>query len=271
MVVFVLGRGEGFGETGARLRVGLLVDRAQVALYHAHRDAEFLGDLLERAFILGHGYEHVDFARGESVVGDEGLALLFDGGGGECFFCQLLALALLLGLGQAKQAGCHECRAGGDEQNERADHNEGNVVRGYESKREARCSECAYIVGGASHAGPEGGRMHARCQLCKGGGKERDKKARTQIKDDKAQVGIGAGLHGQDGNGREHGDAEHDKSHVAALGKVKDKTGGKAACRQKEARPGLHGNGAVGVGECDPVVEGREQAGKNHDERDAPA
>lgn len=162
MVVFVLGRGEGFGETGARLRVGLLVDRAQVALYHAHRDAEFLGDLLERAFILGHGYEHVDFARGESVVGDEGLALLFDGG-------------------------------------------------------------------------------------------------------------IGAGLHGQDGNGREHGDAEHDKSHVAALGKVKDKTGGKAACRQKEARPGLHGNGAVGVGECDHVVEGREQAGKNHDERDAPA
>ena len=99
MVVFVLGRGEGFGETGARLRVGLLVDRAQVALYHAHRDAEFLGDLFERAFILGHGYEHVDFARGESVVGDEGLALLLDGGRGEHFFCQLLALALLLGLG----------------------------------------------------------------------------------------------------------------------------------------------------------------------------
>ena len=113
--------------------------------------------------------------------------------------------------------------------------------------------------------------MHVRCQLCKGGGKERDKKARAQVKDDKAQVGIGAGLHGQDGNGREHGDAEHDKSHVAALGKIKDKTGDKAACRQKEARPGLHGNGAVGVGECDHVVEGREQAGKNHDEHDAPA
>ena len=32
MVVFVLGRGEGLGETGARLRVGLLVDGAQVAL-----------------------------------------------------------------------------------------------------------------------------------------------------------------------------------------------------------------------------------------------
>lgn len=81
MVVFVLGRGEGLGETGARLRVGLLVDGAQVALHHAHRDAEFLSDLLERAFILGHGYEHVDFARGESVVGDEGLTLLLDGGG----------------------------------------------------------------------------------------------------------------------------------------------------------------------------------------------
>lgn len=99
MVVFVLGRGEGFGETGARLRVGLLVDRAQVTLYHAHRDAELLGDLLERAFILGHGYEHIDFARGKSVIGDEGLALLLDGGGGERFFCQLLVLALLLGLG----------------------------------------------------------------------------------------------------------------------------------------------------------------------------
>ena len=112
--------------------------------------------------------------------------------------------------------------------------------------------------------------MHARCHLCKGGGEERDEKARAQVKDDKAQVGIGAGLHGQDGNGREHGDAEHDKSHVAALGKIKDKTGGKTARRQKEARPGLHGNGAVGVGERDHVVEGREQAGKNHDERDAP-
>ena len=32
----------------------------------------------------------------------------------------------------------------------------------------------------------------------------------------------------------------------------------------------MHGNGAVGVGERDHVVEGREQAGKNHDERDAP-
>ena len=113
--------------------------------------------------------------------------------------------------------------------------------------------------------------MHVRCQLCKGGGKERDKKARAQVKDDKAQVGIGTGLDGQDGNGREHGNAEHDKPHVSVLGKIKDKTGGKAACRQKEARPGLHGNGAVGVGECDHVVEGREQAGKNHDERDAPA
>lgn len=52
------------------------------------------------------------------------------------------------------------------------------------------------------------------------------KKARAQVKDDKAQVGIGAGLHGQDGNGREHGDAEHDKSHVAALGEIKDDAGG---------------------------------------------
>lgn len=81
MVVFVLGGGEGLGETGARLCVGLLVDRAQVALYHAHRDAELLGDLLERAFVLGYGHEHVDFARGESVIGDEGLTLLLDGGG----------------------------------------------------------------------------------------------------------------------------------------------------------------------------------------------
>lgn len=99
MVVFVLGRGEGLGETSARLRVGLLVDGAQVTLDHAHRDAELLGNLLERALVLGYSYEHVDFARGEGVVGDEGLALLLDGGGGECFFCQLLALALLLGLG----------------------------------------------------------------------------------------------------------------------------------------------------------------------------
>lgn len=101
MVVFVLGRGGGLGETGARLRVGLLVDGAQVTLDHAHRDAELLGDLLERALVLGYSYEHIDFARGESVVDDEGLALLLDGGGGERFFCQLLALALLLGLGQA--------------------------------------------------------------------------------------------------------------------------------------------------------------------------
>ena len=99
MVVFVLGRGKGLGETGARLRVGLLINGAQVALYHAHRDTKLLGDLFERAFVLGYGHEHVDFARGESMIGDEVLALLFDGGGGECFFCQLLALALLLGLG----------------------------------------------------------------------------------------------------------------------------------------------------------------------------
>lgn len=80
MVVFVLGRGEGLGETGARLRVGLLVDRAQVALYHAHRDTELLGDLFKWTFVPGNGYEHVNFARGESVVGDEGLTLLLDGG-----------------------------------------------------------------------------------------------------------------------------------------------------------------------------------------------
>ena len=36
VVVFVLDRGEGFGEAGARLRVGLLVNGAQVALDHAH-------------------------------------------------------------------------------------------------------------------------------------------------------------------------------------------------------------------------------------------
>ena len=99
MVVFVLGRGEGLGETGARLRVGLLVDRAQVALYHAHRDAELLGDLLERAFILGYGHEHVDFARGEAVVGDEGLALFLDAGCSERLLGELLMFALLLGLG----------------------------------------------------------------------------------------------------------------------------------------------------------------------------
>ena len=175
MVVFVLGGGEGLGETGARLCVGLLVDRAQVALYHAHRDAELLGDLLERAFVLGYGHEHVDFARGESVIGDEGLTLLLDTRCCQRLLGKLLMFALLLGLGQAEQAGCHECCAGGDEQNERADHDEGNVARGHEGKRDARCSERTHIVGGASHAGPKGGRMHARCQLCKGGGKERDK------------------------------------------------------------------------------------------------
>ena len=99
MVVFVLGRGEGLGETGARLRVGLLVDRAQVALYHAHRDAELLGDLLERAFILGYGHEHVDFTRGEAVVGNEDLTLFLDTGCGECFLGELLVFALLFGLG----------------------------------------------------------------------------------------------------------------------------------------------------------------------------
>lgn len=99
MVVFVLGRGGGLGETGARLRVGLLVDGAQVTLDHAHRDAELLGDLLERALVLGYSYEHIDFARGESVVDDEGLALFLDGGGGECLLGKLLMFALLLGLG----------------------------------------------------------------------------------------------------------------------------------------------------------------------------
>lgn len=34
-----------------------------------------------------------------SVVGDEGLALFLDGGGGECFLGSLLVFALLLGLG----------------------------------------------------------------------------------------------------------------------------------------------------------------------------
>ena len=48
MVVFVLGRGKGLGETGARLRVGLLINGAQVALYHAHRDTKLLGDLFEQ-------------------------------------------------------------------------------------------------------------------------------------------------------------------------------------------------------------------------------
>ena len=99
MVVFVLGRGEGFGETGARLRVGLLVDGAQVALDHTHRDAELLGDLFKWTFVLGYGYEHVDFARGESVIGDEGLALLFDTRRSERLLGKLLMLTLLLGLG----------------------------------------------------------------------------------------------------------------------------------------------------------------------------
>ena len=99
MVVFVLGRGEGLGETGARLRVGLLVDGAQVALDHAHRDAELLGDLFKWTLVLGYGYEHVDFARGESVVGDEGLTLLFDTRHSERFLGKLLMFTLLLGLG----------------------------------------------------------------------------------------------------------------------------------------------------------------------------
>ena len=99
VVVFVLERGEGFGETGVRLRVGLLVDGAQVVLHHAHRDAELFGDLLERALVLGHGHEHVDFARGEAVVGDEGLALFLDAGCSECLLGSLLVFALLLGLG----------------------------------------------------------------------------------------------------------------------------------------------------------------------------
>lgn len=99
VVVFVLGRGEGLGETSARLRVGLLVDGAQVTLDHAHRDAELLGDLFERAFVLGYGHEHVDFARGEAVVGDEGLALFLDAGCSECLLGELLMFALLLGLG----------------------------------------------------------------------------------------------------------------------------------------------------------------------------
>ena len=113
--------------------------------------------------------------------------------------------------------------------------------------------------------------MHVGRQLRKRGGKERDEKARAQVKDDEAQVGVGAGFYGQDGNGGKHRDAEHDESHVAALGKVEDETRDEAARGQKEVRPGLHGDGAVGVGECDDVVERGEQAGENHDERDAPA
>ena len=35
-VVVFLGGGEGFGEAGAGLGVGLLVDGAQVTLHHAH-------------------------------------------------------------------------------------------------------------------------------------------------------------------------------------------------------------------------------------------
>ena len=157
-----------------------------MALYHAHRDAEFLGDLLERAFVLGHGYEHVDFARGESVIDGEGLALLFDTRRSERFLGSLLVFALLLGLGQAEQARGYKRHTRRHKQHERTDHDEGNVARSHEGKRDARCSECTYIVGGAPHAGPEGGCMHARCQLCKGGGKKRDKKARAQVKDDKA-------------------------------------------------------------------------------------
>ena len=102
MVVFVLSRGEGFGETGARLRVGLLVNGAQVALHHAHRDTEFLGDLFERTLVLGHGNQHVDFARGESVIGNEDLTLFLDTGCGECFLGELLVFALLLSLRQAE-------------------------------------------------------------------------------------------------------------------------------------------------------------------------
>ena len=102
MVVFVLGRGKGLGETGARLRVGLLINGAQVALDHAHRDAELLGDLLERALVLGNGYQHVDFARGESVIGDEGLTLLLDTRYCQRLLGKLLMFALLLGLGQAE-------------------------------------------------------------------------------------------------------------------------------------------------------------------------
>ena len=67
MVVFVLGRGEGFGETGARLRVGLLVDRAQVALYHAHRDAELLGDAL-RVYLGAGLILHADDRVGNVAV-----------------------------------------------------------------------------------------------------------------------------------------------------------------------------------------------------------
>lgn len=113
--------------------------------------------------------------------------------------------------------------------------------------------------------------MHARCQLSKRGGKERDEKARAQVKDDEAQVGIGAGFHGQNRNGGEYCDAEHDEPHITALGKVKDDAGDETARCQKEAWPGLHGDGAVGVGERDYVIEGGEQTGENHDERNAPA
>lgn len=271
MVVFVLGRGEGFGETGARLRVGLLVDRAQVALHHAHRDAEFLGDLLERAFVLGYGYEHVDFARGESVVGDEGLTLLFDTRRSERFLGSLLVFALLLGLGQAEQARGYKRHTRRHKQHERADHDEGDIARGHKCQRDARRSERAHVVGGAAHASPQCGRVHARRQLRKRGSKERDKKARAQIKDDEAQVGIGSGFHGQDRDGGKYRDAEHDEAHVATLGKIKDDTGDETTRRQKEARPGLYGDGAVGVGERDDVIERREQAGENHDERDTPA
>ena len=70
-----------------------------MALHHAHRDAELLGDLFERALVLGHDYQYINLARGEAVVGDESLALFLDGGRGECFLGELLMFALLLGLG----------------------------------------------------------------------------------------------------------------------------------------------------------------------------
>ena len=100
------------------------------------RDAELLGDLLERTFVLGHGYEHIDFARGESVIGDEGLALLFDGGGGERFLGSLLVFALLLGLGQAEQARGYKRHTRRHKQHECADHDGATLP---ESQVPARC------------------------------------------------------------------------------------------------------------------------------------
>ena len=114
---------------------------------------------------------------GESVIGDEGLALLLDGRRGECFLGSLLMFALLLGLGQAEQAGSNECHAGRHEQHERADHDEGDIARGHERQRDARCGERAHVIGRTAHDGPEGGRVHARCQLSKRGSEERDEKA----------------------------------------------------------------------------------------------